>query len=242
MSIPKVAPDKHPETEDNRSNSTLNWLRAAVLGANDGIVSISGLVVGVAGVTNSQAIILTTGMAGLIAGAISMAVGEFVSVSSQRDSEKALLAKEKWELKHFPEEEFEELIGLYEAKGMSRKTATVVAKELTAHDVFAAHVDVELGGINPNELTNPWHAAYASALSFLAGAVIPILAIILPPVSWRVTVTFASVVLALTLTGIISSKVSGGHAGRATLRIVIGGILAMVVTFSIGKLSGVSGI
>jgi VIT1/CCC1 family predicted Fe2+/Mn2+ transporter len=241
MKIPKVIPDKHPETETDTTGAKLNWLRAAVLGANDGIISISGLVVGIAGATSSSTIILATGVAGVVAGAISMAAGEYVSVSSQRDTEKALLAKETWELKHFPEEELQELIGLYEAKGMSRKTAETVANELTEHDAFAAHVDAELG-IDPNDLTNPWHAAFASALSFLVGAVIPLAAIMLAPTAFRIPATFVAVLLALVLTGTLSARVGGAHAGRATFRVVVGGAIAMAVTFGIGKLFGVSGI
>ncbi len=242
MSIPKTVSAQHPANETDTSGVKLNWLRAAVLGANDGIVSISGLVVGIAGATSSSAIILATGVAGLIAGAISMAVGEYVSVSSQRDTEKALLAKESWELENFPEEELRELIAIYEAKGMSHATATIVAHELTEHDVFAAHVDAELN-INPEELTNPWHAAYASALSFVVGAVIPLAAITLAPnPTWRVPVTFVAVLAALIITGTLSARIGGAHAGRATLRVVVGGAIAMVVTYGIGYLFGVHGV
>ena len=241
MKIPAVVPAEHPGSEGEPSNSKLNWLRAAVLGANDGIISIAGLVVGIAGATTSSTIIFATGVAGVVAGAISMAAGEYVSVSSQRDTEKALLAKERWELKHFPKEELEELIGLYEAKGMKHDTAVLVANELTELDAFAAHVDAELG-IDPNDLTNPWHAAFASALSFLIGAVIPLIAIMIVPVTFRVPATFVAVLLALVLTGTISAQVSGAHAGRATLRVVVGGVLAMAVTYGIGHLFGVHGI
>ena len=132
----------------------LNWLRAGVLGANDGIVSTAGLVVGVAAVTPEPGPILTAGIAGLVAGAVSMALGEYVSVSSQRDTERALLAKEKAELEEFPEQELQELAAIYVAKGASVQTAMKLAEELTAHDAFAAHVDAELG-IDPDELTNP---------------------------------------------------------------------------------------
>lgn len=222
-------------------NAKLNWLRAAVLGANDGIVSISGLVVGVAGATDSKSTIITAGVAGVLAGALSMAAGEFVSVSTQRDTERAMLAKEKHELKHYPDEELEELICIYEQKGLSPKTAKKVAEELTAHDAFAAHVDVELN-IDPDDLTNPWHAAWASALAFTAGSIIPMLAITLPPASIRIPVTFVSVILALAITGTISAKVGGSSPLKATVRVVIGGALAMIVTYAIGKIFNVSGI
>jgi len=219
----------------------LNWLRAGVLGANDGIVSTAGLVVGVAGATAARSPILTAGIAGLFAGAVSMALGEYVSVSSQRDTERALLERERRELIDEPELEFAELASIYESKGLSSATAQLVAAELTAHDAFAAHVDAELG-IDPDELTNPWHAAFASALAFTIGALLPIFAIVAPPVSVRVPVTFVVVILALALTGSISAKIGEARRGRAVLRIVVGGALAMAVTFGIGQLVGAAGV
>ncbi len=229
------------EPHDSASGSKLNWLRASVLGANDGIVSISGLVVGVAGATTSKNAILVAGLAGVLAGALSMAAGEYVSVSTQRDTEKALLAKEKWELENMPKEELAELTAIYQGKGLKRATAEQVAKELTAHDAFAAHVDAELG-IDPDDLTNPWHAAFASAAAFTAGAIIPMAAILLPPENLRVPVTFVSVLLALALTGMVSAKVGGSSAKKATIRVVLGGAIAMAVTYGIGQLFNVSGI
>ena len=220
--------------------SKLNWLRAAVLGANDGIVSIAGLVLGVAGATNSQIIILTAGIAGIIAGAISMAAGEYVSVSSSKDTEKALLDKERFELEHFPKQELKELAQIYNQKGLSKKTAMIVAKELTAKDPIAAHFDAELR-IDPENLTNPWHAAFASAVAFLMGALIPLLAIIIPSASYRVSFTFISVVIALVITGTLSAKAGGASVKRAVIRVVAGGILAMAVTYEIGKLFNLSG-
>lgn len=229
----------HNEPHSSKSGKKLNWLRAAVLGANDGIVSTAGLVVGVAGATTSSSIILAAGIAGVSAGSLSMAVGEYVSVSSQRDTERALLKKEKRELEEFPEQELKELEELYQAKGLSVKASKIVAKELTAKDAYAAHVDAELG-IDPDELTNPTHAALASAASFLAGAVIPLLAIVLFPQSVKVPLTFVAVLLALAFTGTLSAKVGGAEVKRATIRVVLGGAVAMAVTFSIGKLFGVS--
>jgi VIT1/CCC1 family predicted Fe2+/Mn2+ transporter len=178
------------EPHVGNAGAKLNWLRASVLGANDGIVSIAGLVIGVAGATDSIHVIFTAGMAGIIAGAISMAAGEYVSVSSSRDTEKALLKKEKYEITHFPEQELKELADIYQKKGLSKKTAQVVAEELTANDPYAAHVDAELG-IDPNNLTSPWHAAFASALAFLVGAIIPLVAVLFPPRSVRVPFAFA---------------------------------------------------
>ncbi len=224
-----------------KTNSKLNWLRAAVLGANDGIVSVASIVVGVAGASNSSGFILTAGVAGLMAGALSMAAGEYVSVSTQRDTEKALLEKERIELATFPEEELAELEAIYARKGLSHHTARIVAEELTKHDAFAAHVDAELG-INPNDLTDPWHAAIASAISFFSGGIIPLIAIILPGANLRIPVTFFAVLVALVITGALSAHVGGAGKVRATVRVVCGGILAMIITFGIGKIFGVIGI
>lgn len=217
--------------------SRLNWLRAGVLGANDGIVSTAGLVIGVAGATVARGPILTAGVAGLVAGAVSMALGEYVSVSSQRDSERATLDKERQELVDDPETELEELVGIYQTKGLTPATARLVAEELTAHDAFAAHVDAELA-INPDELTNPWHAAISSALSFILGALLPLLAIVLASPAMRVPLTFALVIVALAITGSISARLGGAARGRAVARLVIGGALAMAVTYAIGALLG----
>lgn len=231
----------HDQLEPHFGNhaAKINWLRAAVLGANDGIVSIAGLVMGVAGATSDTNIILTAGIAGILAGAISMAVGEYVSVSSSRDTEKSLLDKERYELKHFPKEELQELASLYEQKGLSKKTALLVAHELTQHDAFAAHADVELR-IDPNNLTNPYHAAIASALSFFIGASIPLLAIILPPPSLRIYIEIIAVVFALAITGTLSAIFGDANIRKAIIRVVLGGVFAMAVTYSIGKLFGVN--
>jgi vacuolar iron transporter family protein len=217
----------------------LNWLRAGVLGANDGIVSTAGLVIGVAGATVARGPILTAGVAGLVAGAVSMALGEYVSVSSQRDSERATLDRERQELVDDPDTEFEELAGIYEAKGLTPATARLVAEELTANDAFAAHVDAELG-INPDELTNPWHAAISSALSFTLGALLPLLAIVLATPAMRVPLTFVLVIVALAITGSVSARLGGAKRGRAVARLVIGGALAMGVTYAVGALIGTS--
>ncbi len=173
----------------------LNWLRAAVLGANDGIVSVAGIVVGVAGATAARTPIFTAGLAGLVAGAVSMALGEYVSVSSQRDSELAELGQEKRELAQTPEAELAELTALYEARGLSAATARTVAVELTAHGALAAHLDAELH-IDPDDLASPVQAAAASALSFTSGALLPLVAILLPPAALRVPVTFVAVLIA----------------------------------------------
>jgi len=231
----------YKEFHVSRHESKLNWLRAAVLGGNDGIISIAGLVVGVAGATNSLTVIITAGIAGIVAGAISMAAGEYVSVSSSRDMENALLEKERFELKNFPEKELEELAKIYEHKGLSKKTAKKVALELTAHDPLAAHFDAELR-IDPENLTNPRHAALASAISYTTGGLIPLLAISLPSDSLRIQITFISVLIALVITGTFSAKAGGANVARAVLRVIVGGIFAMGVTYAIGRLFKVSGI
>lgn len=215
----------------------LNWLRAGVLGANDGIVSTAGLVVGVAGATTSTGAILTAGVAGLSAGAVSMALGEYVSVSSQRDTERALLAKERAELAAAPEDELAELTALYVAKGLRPETARLVAVELTERDPLAAHAEAELG-ISPDELTNPWHAAGASALAFTVGALLPLIAILLPGPGSRVPITFAVVLLALAATGALSAHLGESRRLPAVARLVVGGALAMAVTFALGALVG----
>ena len=230
----------HPgEPHDSAVTSRLNWLRAGVLGANDGIVSTAGLVVGVAGATTAAGPILTAGVAGLVAGAVSMALGEYVSVSSQRDTERALLEKERGELADFPDQELDELTALYEAKGLSAPTARLVAEELTATDAFTAHADAELH-IDPDDLTNPWHAAGASAIAFTVGSLLPLAAILLPPPGARVAVTFVVVVLALALTGFLSARLGGARPRRAVARLVGGGALAMAVTYGIGAMVGVA--
>ena len=227
----------HPHAKAARG--TLNWLRAAVLGANDGVVSVASIVLGVAGAVKSSDFILTAGVAGLVAGALSMAVGEYVSVSTQRDSEESQLERERYELMHEPEHELAELVDIYVAKGLNPATAKLVADELTAHDAFAAHADAEFN-TDPNNLTNPSHAALASALSFTVGGLIPLLAIVLPPANLRIIVTFVSVLIALIITGIFSAKLGGSKKVRATVRIVVGGILAMVATYGAGVLFGVT--
>ncbi len=215
----------------------LNWLRAGVLGANDGIVSVAGIVVGVAGAGGSRATVFTAGLAGLVAGAVSMALGEYVSVSSQRDSETALVAKERRELAETPDEELAELAALYQAKGLSPGTARTVAEELTARDALAAHLDAELN-IDQDDLVSPLQAAGASALSFLLGAVLPMLAILLPPEGLRVPVTFAAVLLALGITGAVSARLGGSGPRRAVTRVVAGGAAGLAVTYAVGQLFG----
>lgn len=229
----------HTEFHFDTSGQMLNWLRAAVLGANDGIVSVAALVVGIAGATDNTGFILTAGIAGILSGALSMAAGEYVSVSTQRDTEHALIEKEKHELATMPDQELEELTRIYQSKGLTRPTAENVARELTAHDAFAAHAEAELH-IDPNNLTNPWYAAIASAISFTLGALIPLAVMIFTPVTIRIPLTFVAVGLALAITGAWSAHAGGAGKWRATIRVVIGGTLAMLITYGVGKLFGVA--
>lgn len=215
----------------------LNWLRAGVLGANDGIVSTAGIVMGVAGATSDSTAILVAGVAGLTAGALSMAAGEYVSVSTQRDSELALLEKERRELREEPEEELAELAGLYVEKGLDPGLARQVAQQLSAHDALAAHAEAELG-IDPEELTSPAAAALASMVAFTVGALLPLLTITLSPAAARVPVTVVAVAAALALTGWTSARLGYGPAGRAVVRNVVGGLFAMAVTYAVGALVG----
>ncbi len=231
----------HDEPHRERVAQRLNWLRAGVLGANDGIVSVAAIVVGVAGVSTATAPILTAGVAGLVGGAVSMALGEYVSVSSQRDSERDLIAKERRELREEPKAELDELAQLYEEKGLRPETARQVALELTEHDALAAHLAVELN-IDQDDVVSPWQAAGASALAFTVGAVLPMLAILLPPPALRVPVTFLAVLIALAITGTVGAAIGGGSRSRASLRVVIGGALALTATYLIGTLLGTTGI
>ena len=225
------------EPHGGASASRLNWLRAGVLGANDGIVSVAGIVVGVAGATSSRGPVFTAGLAGLVAGAVSMALGEYVSVSSQRDSETALVSQEQQELADTPGREFRELTALYQAKGLSEPTARQVARELTAHDALAAHLDAELH-IDPDDLANPLQAAAASAASFVSGALLPMVAILLPPVSWRIWVTIVAVLIALGIAGAVSARIGNSNIRRAVLRVVIGGAIGLAFTWGVGHLFG----
>ncbi|MEW2634437.1 VIT family protein [Streptomyces sp. NPDC048389] len=222
-------------------SARLNWLRAAVLGANDGIVSTAGIVVGVAGATDSRGVLLTAGLAGLLAGSMSMAVGEYVSVSTQRDSEMAALAVERRELREQPEAELEELTRMLAGRGLSEEVAREAALQLTARDALRAHAGVELG-IDPDELTSPWQAAGASFLAFTTGALLPLLAIVLPPAPARLYVTVVSVLLALALTGWWSARLGAAAARPAVLRNVAGGALAMAVTYAVGSALGAAGV
>ncbi|HET9660564.1 MAG TPA: VIT family protein [Thermomicrobiales bacterium] len=231
-----------PHKDDERAGSLgdrLNQLRAGVLGANDGIVSVAGVVVGVAGASAERTQILTAGVAALVAGALSMAGGEYVSVSTQRDTEIAAIAKESEELRTMPEAELDELAAYYQKRGISSETAHAFARELTAVDALRAHTEMEFN-ITPGELTSPWHAAYASLVAFAIGAVIPLLAIALPPDSLRIWVCVASVIVALFLTGYISARLGDAPKWPAIVRNVVVGMLTMGIAWAVGRLFGVA--
>jgi VIT1/CCC1 family predicted Fe2+/Mn2+ transporter len=236
--------DRIPGLRERREEglaSRLNWLRAGVLGANDGIVSVAAIVVGVAGATSNNAPILTAGLAGLVGGAVSMALGEYVSVSSQRDTQRALIAKEQIALREQPEAELAQLAQLYQAKGLSAATARQVAAELTSRDALGAHLEARLH-IDEDDVVSPWHAALASAVAFTLGGVLPLLAILLIHASVRIPITFVAVLVALALTGAAGARIGGSPAARATLRVVLGGALALAATYLIGHLLGASGL
>ena len=228
------------EPHDQRIGQRLNWLRAGVLGANDGIVSTAGVVIGVAGAAPGNVLaIATAGLAALVAGAFSMAGGEYVSVSTQRDTERAMIAQEVRELRDEPQQELDELAGFYRQRGLSDDLARRVAAELTAHDALAAHAEVELG-IDPEEFTSPWAAAFSSFVSFTAGALIPLIMILLPFGEHRVWVAALAVVLGLLLTGWISAALGRAPRLRAILRNVLMGAATMAATYLIGRLFGVA--
>jgi vacuolar iron transporter family protein len=214
-----------------------NWLRAAVLGANDGILSTSSLVLGVAASGASSSAIVTAGVAGLVAGSLAMAAGEFVSVSSQRDSERADLQLEERELLDDPEGELRELTSIYQKRGLPPGLALRVAAALTERDALGAHARDELG-LEQQRRARPLQAAGASALSFSAGALLPVIAVALMPVALRVLVCVAVTVLALAALGSLGARLGGANQRRATVRVVGWGALAMAITACIGALVG----
>ena len=215
----------------------IGWLRASVLGANDGIVSTASLIVGVAAAQSAPATILLTGIAGLVAGAMSMAAGEYVSVSSQADSESADRAREENELATIPDKEREELVGIYELRGLDRALAEQVADKLTAHDALATHLRDELG-MAAHTAARPVQAALASAAAFTIGASLPLAMVPLSPaayLSWTVSIT---ALLFLAVLGAVGAKAGGAPIGRAVLRVTFWGVIAMAATAAIGALFG----
>lgn len=220
--------------------SRLNWLRAGVLGANDGIVSVAGLVIGVAAAApTATGAILTAGVAGILAGAVSMAAGEYVSVSTQSDTERALVERYRQSLGANPDAGVDELASHYRAKGLSPATARQVALELSANDAVGAHLDAEFG-MREDEYTNPWHAAFSSAIAFTLGSLLPLVAILAPPTSVAIPLTFVAVLIGLALTGGVSARLGQAPVRPAVVRNMLGGAFAMAVTWGIGHLIGVA--
>jgi len=224
----------HPE---RHASSRIGWLRAAVLGANDGIVSTASLIVGVAASEAGRSSVLIAGVAALFAGAMSMAAGEYVSVSSQSDTEKADLAREKSELAHQPELEREELIRIYEARGVERKTAEAVADQMTAHDALGAHARDELG-LSETMSARPLQAAITSALTFTAGAAAPLLVVTVVPVALLIPSVALVSLVCLAILGALGAKAGGAPLAPSILRVAFWGALAMAVTAGVGRLFG----
>jgi VIT1/CCC1 family predicted Fe2+/Mn2+ transporter len=216
-----------------------NWLRAAVLGANDGIISISSLAIGVATASISREPVLLATIAGLVAGALSMAAGEYVSVSSQTDIEKADIEREKLELQEMPEKELEILSQIYEKRGLSQETAAKVAKELTQFDALGSHIRDELGITEINQ-AKPIQAAFASGAAFCLGGLLPLLVILLSPMNIMVYSLYSFTILALILLGFISARTGGSSIFKSILRIVVWGSLAMGISAAVGLLFGVA--
>ena len=222
---------------EHHKSHRAGWLRAAVLGANDGILSVSGLVIGVAAANSSRATLITAGLAGLVAGALSMAVGEYISVSSQRDAEEADLRVEAEAIAENHRAEMHELAKIYEERGVEPGLARLVAEQLMAHDAIGAHARDELG-ISEVMIARPVQAALTSASAFVLGGVIPVLTITLAPKNIRIALTAAVTVLALLGLGALGAHLGGAPRGRAALRVVTLSVIAMVVTYSIGRVVG----
>lgn len=216
-----------------------NWLRAAVLGANDGIISISSLAIGVAAASTTRDPIMLATVAGLVAGALSMAAGEYVSVSSQTDIEKADIEREKIELQEMPEKELQILAQIYENRGLSKDTSLQVAKELTAHDALGAHVRDELG-INEISQANPLQAALASGAAFTMGGILPLVVTLLAPVKNMEYWLYGFTLIFLIILGTVSAKTGGSSVGKAILRITIWGSIAMILSAVVGYIFGVN--
>jgi VIT1/CCC1 family predicted Fe2+/Mn2+ transporter len=226
----------HEHGDTDGLSNRLNWLRAGVLGANDGIVSVAGLVMGVAGATDDRSAILIAGVAALVAGALSMAAGEYVSVSTQRDAELALVRAEKHDLQRMPEEELAHLTQMLEERGMTPQTAATAARELTEWNALRVHSYLEFG-IDVDDVAKPWNAAAASMVAFSLGALLPLLTILLPTPQ-RFYVTVLAVLVALAVTGWTSATLGFAKRRPAVLRNVLGGAFAMAVTYLIGSLLG----
>ena len=223
--------------DEGHFSHRIGLLRAMVLGANDGIISTACLILGVAAADAERGTIITAGIAALVAGAASMAIGEYVSVSSQRDSEQADIAKEMWELEHTPEHELDELTAIYKGKGLTQELARAVAIQLTKEDALKVHMAEELG-ISQLTLARPVQASVSSALSFSVGAAIPLIAVSVASATQRITTTVLVALLTLIALGIASSKAGGAQPLKPTLRVLVGGAIAMAFTMAVGSLVG----
>ncbi|AGT07342.1 VIT1/CCC1 transporter family protein [Paracoccus aminophilus] len=230
-------PDAHPD--DPHYISRAGWLRAAVLGANDGIVSIGSLLIGVAAVTATPEPVLVAGVAGLVAGAMSMAAGEYVSVSSQADIEHADIRRESRALHADPEIELEELIRIYEARGLAPDTARLVAVELTEHDALGAHLRDELG-LSEVHSANPTLAAAASGVTFTVAGLVPLLGAALAPEGQIIPAVLVMTLIALAALGVIGAKAGGAPLRRAVIRVLVWGVAAMAITALVSRLFGVA--
>jgi VIT1/CCC1 family predicted Fe2+/Mn2+ transporter len=225
--------------EEKHRSGRAGWLRAAVLGSDDALVSISSLMIGVAASSASKGAILVAGVAGLVAGSMSMAVGEYVSVSAQRDAEQADVERETRELAGQPRAELNELALIYMKRGLEKELAMTVAEQLSARDLLGAHLQDELG-IDQDSLARPMQAAWISAVSFAAFAVVPIVALVVAPAALRIPAIAALSLVSLAALGAFGGHLGGAPLGRAALRVTIGGALAMAVTAAIGRIFGVA--
>ena len=232
-----MSDDVKTSTAASENASKLNWLRAGILGANDGIVSVAATMVGVAGATTQIAPLVYAGAAAVAGGAISMALGEYVSVASSSDAQRSLIARQKRLLEEDPAQELQELTQIYVEKGLSTETARTVAGELSGHDALRAHLEAELH-MSEEEVLSPWHAAIASFVAFLVGALLPFIVAVVVPAPAKVPVTFVTVLIALALTGYTGAKLGDANPVRAMVRVVFGGAVALAATFAIGSMLG----
>ncbi|AGT08691.1 VIT1/CCC1 transporter family protein [Paracoccus aminophilus] len=239
MNRPHHLPDPSAHPDDPHYVGRLGWLRAAVLGANDGIVSTGAIIMGVAAAEPSPRAILIAGVAGLTAGAMSMAAGEYVSVHSQSDTERADIERERQALRDMPEDELHELAAIYEERGMTPATALQAAREVSEHDALGAHIRDELG-LTEASAANPLQAALTSAVTFSTAGAVPLLAAIIAPIEHVLIAVLLATVVALGILGAIGAKAGGAPMGRAALRVMVWGTIALGITAAVGKIFGVA--
>ncbi|MFL6758456.1 VIT1/CCC1 transporter family protein [Sphingomonas sp.] len=225
------------ETPSGRILSTLNWLRAGVLGSNDGIISTAAIIFGVAGASAQHSTLILTGVAAIAAGALSMAAGEYVSVSTQRDLERAELERQKFDLASNPERELRVLARLFEQRGVTPDVAMEVSRQMSAKDALSVHARAELG-IDPEAVTNPWAAAVASLLAFTLGGLVPLVPVVIARPDLAIWISGIAVMIALGLTGGIAARLGRMAAGPSIARNVLGGIIAIGITYGVGMIAG----